>query len=70
MRVTRNALLAALAAMGSSNQYPMSRYDESPMTSQHMYMSSQPFASTTPSMAAVNSEIAPKYQRKRSSSLM
>ena len=59
-----------MAAIGSSNQKPMSRYDERPMTSQHMYISSQPFASTTPSMAAVNSEIAPKYQRNRSSSAM
>ena len=32
-----------VAAASVSNQKPMSRYDASPMTSQHMYMSSQPF---------------------------
>jgi len=57
--VTRNAFIAAGGAASVSYQKPMSRYEASPMISQHMYISSQSSASTTPSIAAVNSEIAP-----------
>ncbi len=59
-RVTMNAFLAAAAADGRRNQNPMSRYDDTPTSSQKAKSITRLSASTSPSMAAVNSDITPK----------
>ena len=59
-RVTMNAFFAAAAADGRSNQNPISRYEARPTSSQCTNSWSRFEASTSPSIAAVNSDIDAK----------
>ena len=55
-RVTRNALCAARRALCRRDQWPMSRNEHQPMTSQPTTVSTRSPETTTSSMAAVNSD--------------
>ena len=55
-RVTRNALWAARRALCRRDQWPMSRYEHQPMTSQPTTVSRRSPETTTRSMAPLNSE--------------
>ena len=52
-RVTRNALTAARGASGSVRSWPISKYEQMPMTSQPTSSSTRSPATTTVSIAAV-----------------
>ena len=56
-RVTMNAFFAAAAADGRWNQNPISRYEESPTSSQCTKSCSRLDASTRPSIAAVKNDM-------------
>ena len=70
MRVVMNAFFAASAAERRSHQWPMSRYEPSPTSSQAMYRKSRLSARTRASIAAPKSECTAKYQPKRESPRM
>lgn len=55
-RVTRNALIAPSRASGSSQWWPIRKYEQMPITSQPTSSTNRSFAVTTTSIAAVNSE--------------
>ena len=55
-----NAFFAAAAAAGRWNQKPISRYEASPTSSQCTNSWSRLEASTSPSIAAVNSDMNAK----------
>ena len=59
-RVTMNAFFAAAAAAGRWNQKPISRYEASPTSSQCTNNWSRLEESTSPSIAAVNSDMKAK----------
>src|SRR5947207_1371326 len=61
-RVVRNALIAAPELAGSSYQCPISRYEQTPMTSQPTRSWNRLPATTTSSMAPVKSESTTKNQ--------
>ncbi len=67
MRVVMNAFLAAAAAAGLSYQKPISRYDVSPTTSQHINSSSRLLAISRPSIAPAKRERKQKNRVKFSS---
>ena len=58
--VTMNAFFAAAAAAGRSNQNPISRYEETPTSSQKMNSCNRLDASTRPSIDEVNSPMYAK----------
>ena len=62
IRVVTKAFLAASRAEGRSHQYPINRYEQSPTSSQETYRMIRLFASTSPSIAAVNSATTAKNQ--------
>ena len=70
MRFVRNALLAAAAAVSRVCQWPMSRYELTPTSSQKMNIIAKLFARTMPSIENMNSERLPKKRALLSSSFM
>ena len=60
MRLEMNALFAAAAAASRVNQWPMSRYELTPTSSQKMNIIAKLFASTMPSIENMKSDRLPK----------
>ena len=58
MRVTMNALAAPARACGSSQACPISRYEQTPMTSQPMSSTNRWSVATTATIAIRNSTMS------------
>ena len=65
--MVRKAFCDAFLGASSSYQKPISRYEQSPISSHIANVSSRSLESTSASIAAVNSETTAKYQPLRES---